>query len=86
MFGGGPEWVRSKEYGITTNSVGGEVALDFMFWPSAKRKFGWYLEPGYTYNFGRRHEQSIGISGRPTGGGTRAAPPKQARANMETGA
>jgi hypothetical protein len=40
MFGGGPEWVRSKEYGITTNSVGGEVALDFMFWPSAKRKFG----------------------------------------------
>jgi hypothetical protein len=43
--------------------VGGEVVLDFMFWPSAKHKFGWYLEPGYDYNFGRGHEQSVGVSG-----------------------
>ena len=63
MFGVGPEWIHSRGYGITTNSVGGEVVLDFMFWPSAKHKFGWYLEPGYEYNFGRGHEQSIGISG-----------------------
>ena len=46
-----------------TNSVGGEAVLDFMFWPSAKHRFGWYLEPGYEYNFGRGHEQSLGISG-----------------------
>ncbi len=63
MFGVGPEWIRSKEYGITTNSVGGEAVLDFMFWPSAKHRFGWYLEPGYEYNFRRGHEQSIGLSG-----------------------
>jgi hypothetical protein len=48
---------------MTTNSVGGEVVLDFMFWPSAKHRFGWYVEPGYEYNFGRGHEQSLGVSG-----------------------
>jgi hypothetical protein len=62
MFGVGPEWIHSREYGVTTNSVGGEAVLDFMFWPSAKRRFGWYLEPGYEYNFGRGHERSIGIT------------------------
>ena len=63
MFGVGPEWVHTREYSMTTNSVGGEVVLDFMFWPSAKHRLGWYLEPGYEYNFGRGHERSIGISG-----------------------
>jgi hypothetical protein len=62
MLGVGPEWVRSTKYNITANSVGGEAVLDFMFWPSVKHRFGWYLEPGYEYNFGRRHEQSIGVS------------------------
>jgi hypothetical protein len=49
--------------GMTTNSVSAEGVLDFMFWPSAKHRFGWYLEPGYEYNFGRGHEQSLGPSG-----------------------
>jgi hypothetical protein len=62
MFGAGPEWVHTRKYGITANSVAGEVALDFMFWPTARHRFGWYLEPGYDYNFGRGHEQSFGIS------------------------
>ncbi len=43
MFGVGPEWIHKRG----TNSIGGEVALDFMFWPSARRRFGWYLEPAY---------------------------------------
>lgn len=63
MAGVGPQWVHATKYGVTTNSVSGEAVLDFMFWPSAKRRFGWYLEPGYEYNFGRGHEQSLGISG-----------------------
>jgi hypothetical protein len=62
MFGVGPEWVRIRQNGLTANSVAGEAVLDFMFWPSAKRRFGWYLEPGYEYNFGRGHEKSVGIS------------------------
>jgi hypothetical protein len=62
MVGVGPEWIHTNEYGRTPNSVSGEAILDFMFWPSAKRRFGWYLEPSYEYNFGRGHEQSLGIS------------------------
>jgi hypothetical protein len=63
MLGVGPEWIHTKAYGVTMNSVGGEVVLDFMFWPCSKRRFGWFLEPGYDYSFGRGHERSIGISG-----------------------
>jgi len=63
MIGIGPEWIHTRQYGVTSNSFGGEAALDFMFWPSAKHKFGWYLEPGFDYSFGRGHERSFGISG-----------------------
>jgi hypothetical protein len=62
MLGVGPAWVHTRKNGLTTNSVSGEVAPDFMFWPSRKRRFGWYLEPGYEYNFGRGHEQSLGFT------------------------
>ena len=63
MAGIGPEWIHTRATGVTTNSVGGEAVLDFMFWPSGKHRFGWYLEPAYEYDFGRGHEQSVGISG-----------------------
>ncbi len=62
MFGVGPEWIHIRENGITTNSVAGEIALDFMFWPSPTRRFGWYVEPAYDYTFGRSHDQAIGVS------------------------
>jgi len=63
MIGVGPEWVHTRQYGVTTNSFACEAVLDFMFWPSGKHRFGWYLEPGYEYNFGPGHERSVGISG-----------------------
>ena len=63
MIGAGPEWIHSRSYGVITNSFAGEVVLDFMFWPSSKHRFGWFLEPGYDYSFARGHEHSIGISG-----------------------
>jgi len=62
MLGVGPAWVHSRNFGITTNSVSAEVAPDFMFWPSGKHRFGWYIEPAYEYNFGRGHEQSLGVT------------------------
>ena len=62
MFGVGPEWVHIRENGVSTNSVAGEIALDFMFWPSPRRRFGWYIEPAYDYTFGRSHDQAIGVS------------------------
>ena len=63
MLGIGPEWIHSNAYGVKVNSVGAEVAPDFMFWPAKKHKFGWYLEPSYEYKFGPGHEHSLGISG-----------------------
>jgi hypothetical protein len=63
MAGIGPEWIHSNSNGVARNSVAGEAALDFMYWPSRKRRFGWYLEPAYEYDFGRGHERSIGITG-----------------------
>jgi hypothetical protein len=63
MLGAGPEWIHTRSRGIVTNSAGGEVALDFMFWPKPKHKFGWYLEPAYDYDFAHGHDQSIGIAG-----------------------
>jgi hypothetical protein len=63
MLGLGPEWVHTNKRGATADSISAEVALDFMFWPSARHRFGWYLEPGFEHNFGRGHEQSFAISG-----------------------
>lgn len=63
MVGIGPEWVHTRQNGISANSIAGEAVLDFMFWPSANHRFGWFLEPGYEYNFGPGHERSVGLSG-----------------------
>jgi hypothetical protein len=63
MLGIGPEWVHLRQNGETTNSIAGEVAGDFMFWPAHKHRFGWFLEPAYDYSFARGHQQSIGMSG-----------------------
>jgi hypothetical protein len=62
MFGIGPEWVHLRQNGTTSNSVAGEAAGDFMFWPNGKHRFGWYLEPAYDYSFAKGHEKSIGMS------------------------
>lgn len=63
MIGVGPEWIHTNAFGKKMNSVGTEVAPDFMFWSSKKHRFGWYLEPSYDYKFGPGHEHSLGISG-----------------------
>ena len=63
MLGAGPEWIHTNAYGIKMDSVAAEVAPDFMFWPSKRHRFGWYLEPSYEYKFGPGHEHSLGIAG-----------------------
>ena len=63
MLGVGPEWIHTNAFGVKQNSVAAEVAPDFMFWPSRRHRFGWYLEPSYEYKFGPGHEQSLGIAG-----------------------
>lgn len=62
MCGIGPEWAHTSIRGNSSNSIAGEAALDFMFWPWPKRRFGWYMEPGYGYSFSSGHEQSMSVS------------------------
>jgi hypothetical protein len=62
MVGVGPEWVHLRRNGKVTNSISGEIAGDFMFWPTGKHRFGWFLEPAYDYSFAGGHQQSIGMS------------------------
>jgi hypothetical protein len=62
MLGVGPQWAHLRQNGKATNSIAGEVAGDFMFWPSGRHRFGWFLEPAYDYSFARGHQQSIGMS------------------------
>jgi len=58
-----PSLARSPAWGRYSETVAGEAALDFMFWPWEGRQFGLYLEPSYDYSFAPGHEQSISISG-----------------------
>jgi hypothetical protein len=62
MLGVGPQWAHLRQNGKVTNSIAGEVAGDFMFWPARKHRFGWFLEPAYDYSFAGGHQQSIGMS------------------------
>jgi hypothetical protein len=63
MAGIGPEWVHTRHAGVDVNALAGEAALDFMFWPTRRRKFGWYLEPAYDHSFVYAHDQSLGVTG-----------------------
>jgi hypothetical protein len=58
----GPVWIHTIGAGKVTDAVGAEAVADFMFWPTPDRKYGWFLEPSYSYSFGSGHDQSFGIS------------------------
>jgi hypothetical protein len=62
MAGVGPDWEHTIQGGQHANSIGGEAALDFMYWPSPKRRIGWYLEPSYGYDFGSGSQQSMSLT------------------------
>lgn len=62
MLGVGPQWTHLRQNGKTTNSIAGEVAGDFMFWPTGKHRFGWFLEPAYDHSFAGGYQKSIGMS------------------------
>jgi hypothetical protein len=62
MVGVGPEWVHTRQFGIRRDSFAAEFAIDFMYWPGARHRLGWFIEPAYEYTFGHEHERSIGVS------------------------
>jgi hypothetical protein len=62
MPGIGPAWLYKTGPGQITSSLGGVALIDVQIWPSLERNFGWFIEPSYTYDFGRGHEQSLGVT------------------------
>lgn len=62
MIGIGPEWVHMRQFGIAKNSLAGEFALDFMYWPGARHRFGWFVEPAFDCAVAHEHERSINVS------------------------
>jgi hypothetical protein len=58
MIGAGPQWTFTRD----GTKIAGELALDFMYWPTPDRKLGWFLEPTYSYSFSSEHEQSFAVS------------------------
>jgi hypothetical protein len=61
FFGLGPEWQHKIGRGEIADAIAGVVSLDFQFWQSEK-KFGWFVEPSYSYPFKSQHEQSLGVT------------------------
>jgi hypothetical protein len=59
----GPVWMHTVSTGRTADSLGAELAFEFMIWPTRDRKYGWFVEPSYSYSFGRDHEKSLGVNG-----------------------
>jgi hypothetical protein len=59
MVGVGPELSYTTGEGT---KIAGELALEFMYWPTLDRKFGWFVEPTYSYSFSSGHEQSLGVA------------------------
>jgi hypothetical protein len=60
MVGAGPHWSQPMN---GSAQFGAEFALDFMIWPTRDRRFGWFIEPTYSYSFNGEHEKSLGLSG-----------------------
>ena len=60
MIGAGPQLSYTTLGGGT--QIASEFALEWMIWPSKDRKFGWFVEPTYTYSFSKGHEQSLGVT------------------------
>jgi hypothetical protein len=60
MIGAGPQLSYATAGGGT--QIASEIALEWMIWPTADRKFGWFVEPTYSYSFNRCHEQSIAMT------------------------
>jgi hypothetical protein len=59
MIGVGPAFSYTAREG---SKAAGEISLDFMFWPTGEKKYGWFIEPSYSYSFMRGHERSLGVN------------------------
>ena len=51
----GPTWSSSGQ-------IGAVASFEFMIWPWQERKFGWFMDPSYSYSLARGHnQQTLGL-------------------------
>ena len=60
MIGAGPQVSYATVGGGT--EIASEFALEWMIWPTKDRKFGWFVEPTYSYSLSKGHEQAVGVT------------------------
>jgi hypothetical protein len=60
MIGAGPQLSYATAGGGA--KIASEFALEWMIWPTKDRKFGWFVEPTYSYSLSRGHEQAVGVT------------------------
>jgi hypothetical protein len=60
-LGAGPLWLHKTAPDEKSDSAGAEAVAEMVYWPGEHHRFGWYLEGGYAYDFGKGHEQSGGV-------------------------
>ncbi len=63
LIGAGPEWVHRASGEKPADSMAGEAIVEFVYSPWPERHVGFFLEPSYSYDFGKGHEQSLGVTG-----------------------
>ena len=63
-LGLGPIWLHrdkvEEDEDAAPNSLGGEAVAELVFWPLARKSLGFYVEGGYSYDFGKGHEKAAG--------------------------
>lgn len=63
-LGLGPIWLHrgklEEDEEVQADSLGGEAVAELVFWPFAHKSLGFYVEGGYSYDFGKGHEKAAG--------------------------
>jgi len=62
LIGAGPEWVHKANGEKPADSVAGEAVVQFVYSPWPERHVGFFAQPSYSYDFGKGHDQSLGVS------------------------
>jgi len=58
IIGAGPTWVHK----LDADSIAGEAVVEFKYFPWPERHVAFFVEPGYSYDFGKGHEQSLEVT------------------------
>jgi hypothetical protein len=58
MVGLGPMWTVAKG---ESAKIGTTFMLDFMFWSSPEKKYGWFIEPSYSVTKGNERTLAVSI-------------------------